>query len=430
MNKFWIILKSVYKRQVMSGGFLAMVFGPIIFIALMGLIIYVAEQADQNSNESTGQTVAVIANDEDLVNIVEGQIAAEVDTGIETVEQADEALANESIDAYATIDTADGAISANVISASSPLSGDSFFSQEVQTILTAYQKQLVSQSIGLSQEELVALEMPAQVTTESVTIDNGEISQTDMTSYFAGTIIAYILVFVMYFIVLFYASIIATEVASEKGMRVMEIILSSTTATAHFFGKVIGVFLVCMTQLAVYALLFAVAIPLVMQIDSVASFINEYDIFTLILDNISGLSILFFIVGIITYVLVSAFLGSLATKPEDASTAITPITLLSIVGIFGAVTALSTPDITIVKLLSHIPFFSPFVMPMRISAGTVPTTEVVISLLISIVTMFVLGFISVSLYRSNVLVYSNKGFMDSVKQSYTIWQTNRKASQQ
>ncbi|HBG90687.1 MAG TPA: ABC transporter permease, partial [Lactobacillus acetotolerans] len=61
-----------------------------------------------------------------------------------------------------------------------------------------------------------------------------------------------ILIFVMYFILTTYASITAQEIASEKGSKIMEIIFSSMKAIRYFYGKILAVFCVIITHLAIY----------------------------------------------------------------------------------------------------------------------------------------------------------------------------------
>ena len=68
-------------------------------------------------------------------------------------------------------------------------------------------------------------------------------------------VVSYVATIVLFIIILTYAQIIAQEIASEKGTRIMEVILSSTTAQKHFYGKLTGVLLVALTQMALYGII-------------------------------------------------------------------------------------------------------------------------------------------------------------------------------
>ncbi len=62
--------------------------------------------------------------------------------------------------------------------------------------------------------------------------------------------LVYVLLFVIYFAVIMYANMIAMEVATEKSSRVMEILISSVSPIKQMFGKILGIGLLSLTQLA------------------------------------------------------------------------------------------------------------------------------------------------------------------------------------
>ena len=64
-----------------------------------------------------------------------------------------------------------------------------------------------------------------------------------------------------------YSSIIAQEIASEKGTRIMEVILSSTKAQTHFYGKLTGVILVALTQIFIYGVAFVLGYSQLKNLD-------------------------------------------------------------------------------------------------------------------------------------------------------------------
>lgn len=75
--------------------------------------------------------------------------------------------------------------------------------------------------------------------------------------------VAMFISFAMFMIILMYAQIISQEVASEKGTRIMEVILSSTSAEKHFYGKIMGIFMVILAQIGVYILTAVMAFQVV-----------------------------------------------------------------------------------------------------------------------------------------------------------------------
>ena len=57
--------------------------------------------------------------------------------------------------------------------------------------------------------------------------------------------------FVIYFAVIMYANMIAMEVATEKSSRVMEILISSVSPIKQMYGKILGIGLLSLTQMAI-----------------------------------------------------------------------------------------------------------------------------------------------------------------------------------
>ena len=75
--------------------------------------------------------------------------------------------------------------------------------------------------------------------------------------------------------------------------------------------------------------------------------------------------------GFALYSLLYAGLGSMASRTEDVQQATGPMIMIGLGGYFAAFVALNTPDAAWVKLLSVIPFFSPYMLPMRMLLSSV-----------------------------------------------------------
>ena len=66
-------------------------------------------------------------------------------------------------------------------------------------------------------------------------------------------------------------------------------------------------------------------------------------------------------------------------------------------------------------------------MPFRIANESVSSLEIGLSIIIIILFLILVLWVSVIFYKSNVLVYSEKGLLGTFKQSLSIWRTERKA---
>lgn len=65
-------------------------------------------------------------------------------------------------------------------------------------------------------------------------------------------------------------------------------------------------------------------------------------------------------------------------------------------------------------------------MPFRVASETVSTAGIVISIIVMIVFTVLCTLLSLVMYRSNVLVYSDTGMIKTMKTSFSILKNERK----
>src|SRR5699024_7117140 len=128
----------------------------------------------------------------------------------------------------------------------------------IQQQLTGVQSLLRASQLGLSPEEVASLSQPASLTRQKVSFDSNNKMKVGEDNSGVQYAISYAATIILFIIILTYSQIIAQEIASEKGTRIMEVILSSTTAQKHFYGKLTGVLLVALTQMALYGVILTV----------------------------------------------------------------------------------------------------------------------------------------------------------------------------
>ena len=131
--------------------------------------------------------------------------------------------------------------------------------------------------------------------------------------------------------------------------------------------------------------------------------------------------------GVLIYASLAGFLGSLVSKVEEVNKTITPITLFAVAGLYTGMFAMQSPNNIVVKVMSYIPLTTPFVMPFRISTETVAQNELIIAIIISVIFSIVCFWIATIFYRSNVLTYSDKGVINTLKRSFQLWKSDREA---
>jgi ABC-2 type transport system permease protein len=120
------------------------------------------------------------------------------------------------------------------------------------------------------------------------------------------------------------------------------------------------------------------------------------------------------LLGILSYIILAAILGSITARIEDINQALMPMTLLSMIGFYIALFSVMNPDTLLVKIASFIPLISPFVMFVRAATPEVALWEIIVSVILSIVTIIILLWIAVRSYKDTILSF-DKGFIQAFK---------------
>lgn len=427
MNKAWIVIKEVYRKNVLSWSFFFMVMSPIFMIAIFGGIGYLIAQ-DQMSS-SVGE-IAVVNADSEVQEVISESGGQHNVIFTLTEEEANQALTADEIDGYLVVDQTEETL--NGIYYRKPTSKDINMSL-IQQALGNFHLNNVAESMGMSQEQLLQIQS-STVGIDTIILQTGDDGTTTETSSQDPTVlvrqgVAYGVSFIVFMFIMTYVGIISQEIAAEKGSRIMEIILSSISATTHFLGKMIGVGLVILTQLAAYVVIFFLVRLVVQQMDFF-NFLDELDIGYYLSNsgNVLALGALYAIIGILIYTSIAGFLGSLVSTTEDVNKMITPIIFTALAGFYIGLYANVSTNNPIVRIGSQIPLFTPFVMPFRIAAETVGNGEIVLSFILSIIFMILCLWFSAVFYKSNVLVYSDKGIINTFKRSFALWKSEREAS--
>ncbi len=412
MNKIGVFIKDTFIKNVTSFGFITMLLSPLILIGIIGVIIYFAANSDSTTQDVN---LAVISVDPSIAQMLEqSDETLSIVSDIETEEEAREELENQEIDGYLVVDWEENQLNASI-------THDGLGDQlpMIEQVLTSTQTLMRASELNLTPEQLQSLNQPVVLETQSVSIDEGELVDEDGLEQGIQIGSAYVINIVVLMFIMFYASTVIEEVAGEKGTRMMEVILSSTTATTHFFGKIIGVFLVMLLHVSVYAVAGFAAFQYFKGHELVQPFIEGIDIGAILVEFLEFSSV-FLVIGVVMYMFIAAFLGSLITKTEDINKAATPLSLIVMLGFYIGLFAMAQPESTIVVISSFVPLLTPFVMPFRIATNTVSNLHVWLSLGGSALFTVLLAYISLIFYRANVLIYSDTNFINTIKQSWTL----------
>lgn len=444
MAKMWLVAKEVYRKNVKSWAFFWMIFGPILMMAVIAAIAFFVMR-DQ-STSSVGN-VGVVTEDVRVQQVIEELEDDNVYHFDLSEDQAEAQLADGTLDGYLLAGVEEDIVQAKFYRKNS---GKDISVRGMAQALSEVQMAIKVENLDIDQTAVQDL-LNAAVHVETIKVKTDQEGQTTEVSAddplnFIKTGVAYVVCFVIFIFIMNYISIVSQEIAAEKGSRIMEIILSSITPSAHFLGKLLGVGLVILTQLVIYLVLGLIIAYLALLYfrgqlfggsDQLASleaglgmqltWENLRPFFTQI-KPVLYYGLLYAVLGISIYSILAAFLGSLVSKVEDVNKMVTPITLIGVAGFYLAMYALNAPNSPVVKIGSFIPFFTPFVMPFRVANDSVMSNEIWLSVAIVLVFLVLSIWLSVAFYKSNVLVYSEKGLIGTFKQSISIWRNERQAN--
>ena len=372
-----------------------MVISPFLFIGLSGGIGYL-----QGSSLAQNNKVAVVSSVPAVTESLKSTNGINFDYKDEA--SAQEAIKDEKIKGYLTIDQEDSVLKAVYHGETSLETG---IKLAVTTKLNELQYQLNRSEAHLSQEQEQHL---AQTIQFSEQIDESKESKKMVQTFAAAG-----LGFFLYMILITYASVTAQEVASEKGTKIMEVVFSSIRASHYFYARMIALLLVILTHIGIYviggfgALLFFKDMP----------FLANSGILNHLGEAFSVNTLLFVLVSLFMYVVLAAFLGSMVSRPEDAGKALSPLMILIIAGFVGVTALGAAGDNLILKIGSYIPFISTFFMPFRAINGYANSIEAWISLAITVVFAVTATAFIGRMYASLVLQTDDLG----------IWKTFKRA---
>ncbi|SFJ50623.1 ABC-2 type transport system permease protein [Paenibacillus sp. UNC496MF] len=320
---------------------------------------------------------------------------------------------------------ADGVVDGYVAFAPDPASGgfpavtykseslmESKVSQSLTTALQAVKMDAVINGGGLSDELKTLLTKPIQFDTVQISTAEGAGSiGTGKTKeqQAMDMVTVYVILFMLFMAIMISGQMIASEITAEKSSRVMEILITSVAPLKAMFGKILGMFLVVLTQLAVYIVVIVINMTLPQNADKLGDLgisLDKIDPVLLVY------AILFFLTGFFLFATLFAAVGSIVSRTEDLGQAVLPITMLSLAGfyicMFGG---LNAPGSMLIKVSSFIPFFSPYAMVVRLGLSDPPIWQVWLSIAVLVVTILASGWLSAKIYRAGVLMYGKKPSM-------------------
>ena len=193
--------------------------------------------------------------------------------------------------------------------------------------------------------------------------------------------------------IVIYGNLVLTGVVEEKSSRVVEVLLARVPAKALLGGKVVGIGLLGLGQLAVTALVALAASMLVDSVDLPA-----------VTGGVLAWVLAWFVLGYALYAMLYGALGSLASRTEDAQAVAGPVGYVLVAGYWASFMALGAdPDGPWARVLSLFPPTAPLAMPGRIALGATAWWEAPLAVVLTLAAIAGLVVFAGRVYRNAVL---------------------------
>jgi ABC-2 type transport system permease protein len=251
---------------------------------------------------------------------------------------------------------------------------------------------------GLDYERVTALTQGVSLEVRRTT-RSGEMEER---SFLGEWGLVFIFVMILYMALLGYGVTVQRSVIEEKSSRVIEVLLSSLSARDLFVGKIIGVGLVGLTQMMIWAVSgLAIGLYSYYAAAQVFQYINVPPLVLVFF-------VLYFVLGFLFYSSLFMIIGAMCSTEQDAQQLQGVITLPMIVPLLVLMLIIQSPNGIASVILSMIPLFTPMLMMARIVVLQPDLWQILLSMVIMLVSIAATITFAARVFRVGILMYGKR----------------------
>jgi ABC-2 type transport system permease protein len=258
----------------------------------------------------------------------------------------------------------------------------------------------VSQT-SLDPAEVKALLKAVPLATLKVS-EKGDLKKDSGTTFGLG----YIMGFMLDLILAIYGGMMLRAALEEKTSRSAEVMVAMMRASTLMTGKIIGIGLVGLTQIAIWVLLMLVlgggsstfVPPEARQVMAEVGITPLMGVFFAV----------YFLLGFIFYASLFGAVGAMVNSETEAQQAQWPVTLPLIAAFMFLYLALRDPNGMIIRVASMIPFFTPILMTARVCIVMPTWWEIGLSLVIMLLSIWGVLWVAGRVFRVGLLMYGKR----------------------
>ncbi|HUB73523.1 MAG TPA: ABC transporter permease [Solirubrobacteraceae bacterium] len=196
----------------------------------------------------------------------------------------------------------------------------------------------------------------------------------------------------MYMSLMLYGTAVATGVAQEKTSRTAEVLLATVRPAQLLAGKVAGIGMTGLGQLAIAAGAGLIANAILQSAKIPAS------VWALLPSFLA-----FFLAGFVLYAFALAAAGALVSRQEEVQAVTIPVAMPLVLGYLLVFAAVGSPNATWLRVASLLPPLSATLMPARIALGHIAWWELPLDALLMLASILAVATIASRIYARALL---------------------------
>jgi len=261
---------------------------------------------------------------------------------------------------------------------------------------------------GLETEQVASLTTPVELQ-ERYLSASGEVEDK---SFLTDWALVFGFVMILYMALLTWGVTISRSILEEKSSRIIEVLLSSLEPRDLLLGKVVGIGLAGLTQLAIWSVM-GLLVSAVGGAAAVSIFAKVHIPFSVFV-----YFIVYFLLGFLLYASLFTLIGSICSSEQDAQQLQGLVTLPMVVPILILMIIVQSPNSSVAVVMSLIPFFTPMVMLGRIVVLEPPAWQIALSMVLMVATIYVSVSFSARVFRVGILMYGKRPSLPEVIKWY------------
>lgn len=280
-----------------------------------------------------------------------------------------------------------------------------------QEVLRTRISRVVSQwrlrAAGLDTAKIAELTRPVALSTIRISATGSRAEQG-----IGGFMLAFGLCFTLYMVILIYGQQVMQGVIEEKSSRIVEVIAAAIRPTELMAGKLAGICLVALTQLAIW-----VATALVLTTPAILGVLLTLPP-GLTLPEVPGAVIVhlfvLFLLGFFLYSTLYAMIGASFNSVQEAQQFAAVAVVFIVPPLLFMMPILNDPDSPLAVGMSLFPFFTPLVMMLRIASKMPSAWQIAAAYSLCLLAIAGMVWLCARVYRVGILMYGKKPTLQEI----------------